>query len=96
VTDAAEHFKRLRNVYRSVFVGQNGQPHPAGKEVLANLREMTKFGSSPFSTDAAQMAYTVGMQDVFRHIQQLLNLSDADIYRLTATPPQEEGYFGND
>ena len=96
MTDQAEHFKRLRNVYRSVFMGRDGQPHPAGAEVLANLRQMTKFGSSPFASDPLSMAYTVGLQDVFRHIQQMLNISDADIYRLTATRNDEEGFFGND
>jgi hypothetical protein len=93
---SADHFKRLRGVYRSVFYGNGGEFHPAGKEVMANLRQMTKYGSSPFSSDALTMAHMVGMQDVFCHIQQMLNISDADIYRLTATPDPEEGYFGND
>jgi hypothetical protein len=97
MSDAATHFKGLRDRYRSTFCGADGDLHPAGKAVIANLRELTKYGSSPFSTDAGRMAYTVGMQDVFLHIQQMLNISDADIYRLTRTPPQqEEGLFGND
>lgn len=96
MTDQAEHFKRLRNVYRSVFCDRDGTPHKAGQEVLANLRQMTKFGSSPFASDPAVMAHVVGMQDVFRHIQQMLNISDADIYRLTATIDNSEGFFGND
>lgn len=93
MADAAEHFKHLRDRYRGVFCGNDGQPHVAGAEVLANLRTMTKYGSSPFSSDAITMAYHVGMQDVFRHIQQMLNIPDAEIYRLTQSGTQEKSFY---
>ena len=97
MTDQSAHFKALRDKYRAVFCDGKGGFHPAGNAVLADLRRMTKYGSSPFVPDPISMAYHVGMQDVFRHIQMVMNLSDADIYRLTATPQQqEEGWFGND
>jgi hypothetical protein len=89
---SADHFKRLRDVFRATYCGRDGDFHPAGKEVIQNLRVMTGYGSSPFRPDPVSMAYQVGMQDVFRHIMQMLNISDADIYRMTATQP-EEGYF---
>lgn len=93
---SAEHFKRLRGVYRSALCGPNGDLHPAGKEVIANLRDMTKFGQSPFSSDAVTMAYRVGQQDVFRHFMSMLNISDAEIYRLTNTVNDQEGRFTDD
>lgn len=98
MADAAEHFKQLRNRYRATFCGDDGKIHPAGEVVIDNLRQMTKHGQSPFSTDPATMAYQVGQQDVFRHLMQMLNISDAEIHRLTASMRSnvEEGEFGSD
>jgi hypothetical protein len=84
---AADHFKRLRGLYRSCFCGDDGEVHRAGREVIENLRQMTKYGSSPFSTDPVRMAYQVGQQDVMLHLMKMLNITDAEIHRLTASQP---------
>lgn len=94
--DAAKHAKRLRDVYRSTFMGTGGGIHPAGNEVLANLKAMTDYGRSPFRADPVAMAYQVGMQDVVRHIFMMLNISDAEIYRLTSVVNTSEGSFADD
>jgi hypothetical protein len=99
VADVADHFKHLRNRYRAVFCGDDGKISPAGEVVIDNLRQMTKHGTTPFSSDPVQMAYNVGQQDIFRHLMQMLNISDAEIHRLTASMRpnvDEEGAFGSD
>lgn len=97
MSDPASHIKRVRDVFRSCFCGtQGGDPHQAGREVLANLKSMTSYGSSPFSSDAVTMAYRVGQQDVVRHILMMLNIPDSEIYRLTNTVNNMEDSFGND
>lgn len=94
--DAAKGVKRLRDVYRSTFAGTGGDLHQAGREVLANLKQMTNYGQSPFSSDPVTMAYRVGQQDVVRHILMMLNIPDAEIYRLTQTASYSEGSFADD
>lgn len=99
MADVADHFKGLRNAYRGTFCSdKGGDLHPLGKQVIDNLRQLTKHGQSPFNSDPVAMAYAVGQQDVFRHVMQMLNITDADIYRLTASQRAngEEGLFGND
>ena len=94
--DAAEHFKRLRGVYRAAFCQPNSDKlSPAGKEVIANLKALCSFGTSPFRPDPVTMAYTVGQQDVVRHILMTLNMPDEEIYRLTASTPNNEDPFFN-
>lgn len=96
MSDAAKHIKRLRDVFRASFCGTGGELHQAGREVLANLKEMTNYGKSPFTPDAVSMAYRVGQQDVVRHILMMLNIPDEEIYRLTATANYAEGSFSDD
>lgn len=95
--DRAEHFKRLRGVYRSAFCNEKTDTiSPAGKEVLANLKQLSGYGQSPYRSDPVAMAYAVGQQDVVRHIFMLLNMPDEEIYRLTATVNISEGSYFND
>lgn len=84
-----EHFKHLRDIYRSTFCGDDGDQHQAGSEVIANLKAVASYGQSPFRSDPVSMAYQVGMQDVVRHILMMLNISDAEIYRLTQAAQHE-------
>lgn len=93
----AAHIKRMRDMFRSCFCGpQGGDLHAAGREVMANLKQMTSYGQSPFSSDTTTMAYRVGQQDVVRHILMMLNIPDSEIYRLTNTVNNMEDAFGND
>jgi hypothetical protein len=94
--DPAKGVKRLRDVFRSSFCGTGGEVHQAGREVLANLKAMTGYGSSPFRPDPVSMAYAVGQQDVVRHILMMLNIPDEEIYRLTNTVNNSEGSFADD
>lgn len=94
--DPAKSIKRLRDVYRASFAGTGGGIHQAGIEVLANLKAMSGYGSSPFRADPVSMAYQVGQQDVVRHILMMLNIPDAEIYRLTAITNNAEGSFSDD
>lgn len=94
--EAAKAVKRRRDVFRSTFCGTGGEVHQAGREVLINLKQMTGYGQSPYRADPISMAYQVGMQDVVRHILQTLNISDDEIYRLTATSNYSEGSFADD
>lgn len=94
--DAAKHAKRLRDIYRATFAGTGGDIHVAGREVLTNLKQMSGYGSSPYRPDPIAMAYQVGMQDVVRHMLMMLNITDAEIYRLTATSNYAEGSFADD
>jgi hypothetical protein len=96
MNDPAKHTKRLRDVYRACFCGQGGDVHQAGIEVLSNLRQMTGYGTSPFTNDALTMAHRVGQQDVIRHIQLMLNIPDSMIYQLMHVSNHAEDSFAND
>ena len=84
MTVEANQQKQMRAYYQDTFNGK------AGERVLSDLRQFTKYGSSPFTADAQTLAYNVGMQDVFRHIATRMNLSDAAIYKLLNQ--QEESF----
>lgn len=91
-------YKAMRDRYRSTFCGKDGSLHPAGAAVISNLAQMAKADQSPMRATPEQTAHAIGMQDMLRHITLMLNISDADIYRLTNSTRSnpEEGYFGND
>lgn len=88
--DLEKAYQKLRGVYRACFYGADGNAHPAGVQVLRDLRTLTTYGSSPFRNDLASMAYEVGKQDVMRHLLKMLDISDAEIGRLVSMIPQQE------
>jgi hypothetical protein len=51
MSDPAQHFRNLCNKYRATFCDREGSLHPSGQAVIDNLKQMTKYGHSPFSTD---------------------------------------------
>jgi hypothetical protein len=85
-----QHWQRLHGVFRACFYDERGNKlHPAGAAVLANLRDMVGYERSPFNSDPLRMAYTVGQQDVVKHIIQMLELTDDQIARLDGTAQTE-------
>jgi hypothetical protein len=84
-----QHWQRLRGVYRACLCDERGKVTPAGAQILANLRDMSHFERSPFSSDPLRMAHTVGMQDIVKHIIQIINLTDEQIARLDQSVQSE-------
>lgn len=64
--------------YKKTFQG------PLGEEVLKDLAQFCRANSSTFHEDARLHAVAEGRREVWLRLQQHLQLSPADLWRLTS------------
>lgn len=84
---ARDFLARRRTAYVKTFLS------PFGQEVMADLAKFCRANQTTFHTDARVHAVAEGRREVWLRIQQHLNLSDDDLWRIygtpTAQPPKE-------
>jgi len=79
--DAIRNFlHRRRHAYNTTFRG------PVAEEVLADLAKFCRAHESTAAPDAASAARLDGRREVWLRIQQHLNLSPEDLWRLYTKP----------
>lgn len=76
----------LRQSFRSLFLGPNGQLNNDGQAVLQELRRFCYAKTRPTikkdgkgATDVYETFVMIGRQEVYVSIIQMLNLNDSDI-----------------
>lgn len=91
-----EVFKRLLQRRRLAYLAVFGKRTPAVDFVLADLRKFCRFTTSTVvvspttgMVDPHASAVAEGRREVFCHILQHLNISDADIYKLVNQPDDD-------
>lgn len=65
---------------RWLFMAKDETPHRAGEIVLAHLRD--RFAGPVFDEDPVWMARKVGRREVVEEIFHLLNLDEAQVFKL--------------
>lgn len=71
-----EQLDQLRRAYQGIFDGPNGEL------VLKDLSQFCGMGKDCFSKDALEMAHNTGMRKAFLRIQNMLNITDQQIWDL--------------
>jgi len=88
---------KTRQAYQSVFFAPNGDMPDAQRRVLGDIVRYCAAGRSPVvfaadgSVDANATLVAVGRQEVWHHINQVLNMPDRDIVRLAISPVDNIG-----
>lgn len=84
---AKQYLAQRRTAYVKTFV------NPFGEEVLQDLARFCRANESTFHPDARVHAALEGRREVWLRIQQHLNLSDEELWRVfggpTPTPTEE-------
>ena len=70
--------RRKKQDYNLVFPRNS----PAAQRVLADLSEFCRANDTVFNSDQRFTDVLIGRNEVFRRIQNFLNLSSADLYQL--------------
>jgi hypothetical protein len=73
---------RRRTAYVKTFI------NPMGEEVLRDLAKFCRAHATTFHTDPRAHALAEGRREVWLRIQQHLNLTDDELWRLYGTQPQ--------
>jgi hypothetical protein len=73
---------QLRDAYRRVFTGDDGEPTPAAALILADLRRFCRAETSCWAGTAREHALLEGRREVWLRIQHHLNLTDTQIHAL--------------
>lgn len=79
---AKEFLARRRTVYAKTFAGVYAD------EVLADLAKFCRANETTFHPDQRVHAVLEGRREVWLRIQQHLNLSDEDLWRIFANQPR--------
>lgn len=77
---AKQYLFRRRTAYVATFSS------PSGEEVLADLARFCRANRPTFHPDPRVAAQLDGRREVWLRIQQHLQLSDADLWRLMGRP----------
>jgi hypothetical protein len=80
VAKAWDFIRGRKTAYQLVF----NRTSPAVSVVLADLSNFCRANGSVFHPDQRMTDVLIGRQEVFRRIQDHLNLSSQDLYRLAA------------
>jgi hypothetical protein len=92
----------VKRAYQAVFFAPNGDTPDAQRRVLSDIVKFCAAGRSPVvfdpsgKVDADATLVAVGRQEVWHHINQVLNIPDRDIVRLAipqrdaSVPPEFE------
>lgn len=81
---SAKEIDARQRAYKQAFGGESG------KEVLKDLAVFCGSQRSSYSSDALEMAFREGRREVFLRIQQHINISEDDIWKLYQR--EEESY----
>lgn len=87
LSQAREFLSRRRTAYVKTFTG------PFGEEVLADLARFCRAHQTTFHADPRVHAVAEGRREVFLRIQQHLQLTDEQLWKIygqpSAPPPKE-------
>lgn len=72
------YVRRVKQDYVMVFPRSS----PAAQRVLADLAQFCRANDTVFNTDQRYTDVLIGRNEVFRRIQNFLELSSADLYQL--------------
>ena len=81
--DLRDLLSRRKQSYKQVFGGFHG------KRVLADLARFCRATEATFDPDPRLSAYLDGRREVWLRIQQQLNLTDEEIYKLNDVYDEE-------
>ena len=88
---------KIKQAYQATFFAPNGDTPDAQRLVLSDIVRYCAAGRSPVvfaadgSVDPNATLVAVGRQEVWHHINQILNIPDRDIVRLAIPPTDKIG-----